>query len=130
MKTNRLTPADLISIQQETAAQKELGRGGPFGRITVHMGTCGLASGAAPVLEAAKKAVLEHAGCDIAVTTSGCIGLCSQEPLVTVERANEPAVIYKQVTAKGMERIFLQHALEGKVQEDLALAFGTAADQQ
>jgi len=54
-------------------------------KITVHMGTCGIASGAREVMESLMQAIEEANVSDVAVTTSGCMGLCSREPLVTVE---------------------------------------------
>ena len=50
------------------------------------MGTCGIASGARKVLTALVGAIEGRRGRRTScVTTSGCIGICSKEPLVTVE---------------------------------------------
>ncbi len=53
-------------------------------RVTVGMGTCGLAAGAAPVMDALK-AELAQVGAQASMVPVGCRGLCYDEPLVEVE---------------------------------------------
>ena len=53
-------------------------------RVIVGMATCGIASGARPVLTALSDAVQEQGLVDINVTQTGCIGLCQYEPIVEV----------------------------------------------
>ena len=54
-------------------------------RVVVGMATCGIASGARPVLTTLANAVQEKGLTDkIAVTQTGCIGLCQYEPIVEV----------------------------------------------
>ena len=54
-------------------------------RVVVGMATCGIASGARPVLTALSNLVQERGLTDrIAVTQTGCIGLCQYEPIVEV----------------------------------------------
>jgi len=54
-------------------------------RIMVHMGTCGLAAGAQPVLEAMRQEVV-HLDLEeqVFVDPAGCAGLCYAEPTVAV----------------------------------------------
>ena len=55
-------------------------------RVVVGMATCGIASGARPVLTALSDAVQEQGLSDkINVTQTGCIGLCQYEPNVEVK---------------------------------------------
>jgi len=63
-------------------------------RITVHMGTCGIAAGARKVMDALIDEMTKNNITDIIVTTSGCAGLCSREPMATVEVVNEAPVKY------------------------------------
>ena len=54
-------------------------------RVVVGMATCGIASGARPVLTALSEAVQKEYLTDkISVTPTGCIGLCQYEPIVEV----------------------------------------------
>ena len=53
-------------------------------RVVVGMATCGIASGARPVLTALADAVAEKKIPDCSVTQTGCIGLCQYEPIVEV----------------------------------------------
>ncbi|MFW5668683.1 MAG: (2Fe-2S) ferredoxin domain-containing protein, partial [Acetivibrio ethanolgignens] len=49
-------------------------------RVIVGMATCGIASGARPVLTALSDAVQTKNLSNISVTQTGCIGLCQYEP--------------------------------------------------
>lgn len=84
-------------------------------RITVHMGTCGIASGAQDVLHTFKKLVRESKEKDIKIETTGCMGICSKEPLVTVEIINQEPIIYEYVNNEKAMEIFNTHIQEGKV---------------
>ena len=62
---------------------------------------------------------------DVIVTTSGCAGLCSREPMATVELANEAPVKYVDLTAEKIRKVFKEHVLVGKIVTDYALALGS-----
>jgi len=59
---------------------------------------------------------------DIRVVASGCMGMCSSEPNVTVEIVGEEPIAYQHMTANKMRQVFRRHVLEGEVQTDFALA--------
>ncbi len=61
---------------------------------------------------------------DIAVTTSGCAGLCSKEPMITIELAGEAPVKYIALTEDKMRKIFAEHVLGGTAVKELALVAG------
>ncbi|MBI4230281.1 MAG: (2Fe-2S) ferredoxin domain-containing protein [Planctomycetes bacterium] len=94
-------------------------------RVTVHMGTCGIAAGAREVLEAVEACVREEAATDVWVTTSGCAGLCSREPMMTVERRGSPGAMYAGLDAKKAREVFASHALGGKIAEAHLLCIGS-----
>ena len=129
MAVKKMTPEDLKAIKQEVAKKKELRKDGYVGRITVHMNTCGLASGAQNVMDRLLQEVSSCGRSDIAVNRSGCIGLCSREPLVTVELPGQEPVIYQRVDEQKARRIFEGHILAGKAQADFALARGKAVNE-
>ena len=63
---------------------------------------------------------------DIIVTNSGCAGLCSQEPMMTIETLNEPAPVkYVYLTADKVKKIFDSHIIKGQILKDYALALGS-----
>ncbi|HQL01551.1 MAG TPA: (2Fe-2S) ferredoxin domain-containing protein, partial [Smithellaceae bacterium] len=94
-------------------------------KITVHMGTCGIASGAKEVMDTLLAEIDEAKVHDVVVTTSGCMGLCSREPLVTVEIINEPPIKYEYVNPNKIRQIFKRHVLAGEIQTPFVLAKGS-----
>jgi len=62
---------------------------------------------------------------DVMVTTSGCAGLCSREPMATVEILGQPPIKYCDLNEEKMKEIFIHHVLNGKVVEAYALARGS-----
>ncbi|MEW5723639.1 MAG: (2Fe-2S) ferredoxin domain-containing protein [Thermodesulfobacteriota bacterium] len=120
----KLKLEDLKRIKKRVQEGTALRQGGNTVRVTVHMGTCGIASGAREVMEALMDEISLTDRQDIAVTTSGCIGICSEEPLVTVELLGQEPIRYHFVDKNKMRQIFRQHVLDGKVQEEFVLARG------
>jgi NADP-reducing hydrogenase subunit HndB len=57
--------------------------------------------------------------------TSGCAGLCSREPMATVELKGKPPVKYVDLTQEKVERIFNEHVQGGKVVSEYALVIGS-----
>jgi len=62
---------------------------------------------------------------DVVATTSGCMGLCSREPLVTVEVLDQTPIKYEYVNPNKMRQIFKKHILEGEIQTPFVLAKGS-----
>lgn len=121
----KLTIEDLKRIKEEYKATTTLREGGYRAKVTVHMGTCGIAAGARKVMEALLDEIARNNVTDVIVTTSGCAGLCSKEPMATVEIINEAPVKYCYLNDEKIRRIFKEHLIGGKVVEDLALVRGS-----
>jgi len=119
----RLSVEGLDRIQAEAAAGEDLVAGKKQARITVHMGTCGVASGAAGVRDALHALFQEKGVSESAYEfrTSGCVGFCGQEPLITVERAGEKAVRYRKVDPERLREIVEKHVLGGEVLGDFVM---------
>lgn len=117
----RVTVDDLRAIKERTLRTMCLATCGQRVKITVHMGTCGLAAGAGPVLEALKEELEEAKGEEVRVVVSACAGMCSSEPNVTVEVRGEQPVVYQQMDADKMHQVFRRHVLKGEVQAAFAL---------
>ena len=121
----KLTLDDLAKLRDTARKGTELRLDGEKrARITVHMGTCGIASGARKIMAELLKIVEEKGISDIVLTTSGCAGLCSQEPMATVELASEPPVKYVYLTEEKIREIFEEHVMKGKIVEKYVLAMG------
>jgi len=118
----KLNIADLKKIKDQvkvtTAMRADLDKDI---KVIVHMGTCGIASGARSAMSALMKAV-EEKNLDIEIGQSGCIGICDREPIVTVIRKGEPQVRYGKVTAEIMSEIVDSHVINGNVLEKYMLA--------
>ena len=118
----KLTIEDLKRIREDAKKTTTLREGGASVKITVHMGTCGIAAGAREVMDALLEEMAETDRQDIHVMNSGCMGMCSSEPNVTVEIKGQDPIIYQHVDRNKMRQIFKRHVLMGEVQTDFALA--------
>jgi NADP-reducing hydrogenase subunit HndB len=83
-------------------------------RVVVGMATCGIASGARPVLTALSNAVAEKKIEDVAVTQTGCIGLCQYEPIVEVFQPGKEKVTYVKMTPEKALEVIDKHIIGGK----------------
>jgi len=88
--------------------------------ITVGMGTCGIAAGAREVMHAILNELAVRK-IDAHVTTTGCIGMCSKEPLVDIQQGNEPRVTYGNVAPAMVPRIIEEHLVNGRVVNEWAI---------
>jgi len=120
----RLTIDDLKKLRDDSAGALALRAGTARAKVTVHMGTCGIAAGARDVMAALLKEIEAQGVTDVLVTTSGCAGLCSREPMATVEVRAQAPVKYVNLTPEKMAQVFRQHVLGGEVVTDAALAAG------
>jgi NADP-reducing hydrogenase subunit HndB len=123
-KMARLTIDDLLKIKEKHKAEFQLREGGYRAKVTVHMGTCGIAAGARAVMTAVMDEISKAGVTDVIVTTSGCAGLCAREPLATVEIMNQPPVRYCDLNEQKMQEIFQEHVMGGNPIEKYALVSG------
>ena len=121
----KLTIEDLKAIQEKVKQQKVLRDGVSNARIIIHMGTCGIAAGARDVMKALLDEIAQKDVKDVIVTTSGCAGLCSKEPMATVEITGKPPVKYINLNGAKIRRILNEHALAGKILTEFALGVGS-----
>ncbi|MGA2956775.1 MAG: (2Fe-2S) ferredoxin domain-containing protein [Thermodesulfobacteriota bacterium] len=121
----KLSIEDLKKIKESVQASVTLREGGYRAKVNIHMGTCGIASGARQLMTAVMDEIQKRDVKDVIVTTSGCAGLCSREPMITVELLGEAPVKYVDLNADKMREIFAEHVLGGKPVEKYALAVGS-----
>ena len=84
-------------------------------RVVVGMATCGIASGARPVLNTLVKEVEDRKLKHVIVTQTGCIGLCQYEPIVEVYEPGKEKVTYVKVNEEKAKEILEQHLVRGHV---------------
>lgn len=90
-------------------------------RVVVGMATCGIASGARPVLTTLSDAVQTKNLSNIAVTQTGCIGLCQYEPIVEVFEPGKEKVTYVKMTPDKALEVVEQHLIRGQVVSDYVI---------
>jgi len=111
-------------IRERMARSMTLRDGDARARITVHMGTCGIAAGARKIMSALLTLAEGEEGDEIILTTSGCAGLCSREPMMTVELKGEAPIKYVELDEDKVGEIFREHVLLGTVVKEHAFAIG------
>lgn len=121
----KIRPDDLDKIGDTIKRTMLLREGTGRAKVIVHMGTCGIAAGARTVMKAFMDEIETREIKDVLLTISSCAGLCSREPMVTVELTGEPAVKYVDLTPGKAKRIFEEHVLGGKIVTEYALAAGS-----
>ena len=122
----KLKIEDLARIKEKELRAYKLREGGPYkNKITVHMGTCGIAAGARQIMDALMKEIEQRNVSDVLLTSSGCAGLCSREPMITVETAGQAPVKYIELTPEKTKKIFKQHVVGGNILRDYVLAVGS-----
>lgn len=122
---NKLKIEDLAKISEKIRKTTILREGAGNAKITVHMGTCGIASGAREIMNALLDEFEKRKIEDVILTSSGCAGLCSSEPMVTVELKGDAPVKYIDLTREKILRILEEHVIGKKVVIEYALVKGS-----
>lgn len=120
----KIKPEDLDKIARKMKKVINLREGAGKAKVIVHMGTCGIAAGARAVMTALVDEIEKRNLDDVLLTISSCAGLCSREPMVTVELQGKPAVKYVDLTPEKAVEILEKHVLGGEIVSEYALAAG------
>lgn len=121
----KLKIEDLDKITEDFKRKMTLRDGGGRVKITVHLGTCGIAAGARKIMSAFLDEIEKSKVTDVILTTSGCAGLCSREPMVTVEVIGNAPIKYVDLTLDKTKIIFEKHVLKGVFVQEYALSVGS-----
>lgn len=121
----KLKIKDLEKISQRVRKTTLLREGAGKAKIIVHMGTCGIAAGAREIMNTLLDEFAKENIEDVILTSSGCAGLCSKEPMATVEVKDEAPVKYVDLTPEKIRKILTEHVIGGKVVSEYALAVGS-----
>jgi len=92
-------------------------------KITVGMGTCGIAAGAREVMHAILDE-LEVRNIEANVITVGCIGLCAEEPMVTIERGGQPGITYGKINVGKVPKLLEEHLVKGNIIDEWVISRG------
>ena len=106
LKAIREKMQNQVSLRSESADQT---------RVVVGMATCGIASGARPVLTALSDAVQSKGLTNISVIQTGCIGLCQYEPIVEVLEPGQEKVTYVKMNPEKALEVLEKHLIGGQV---------------
>lgn len=123
--TKKLRIQDLARIRDKARGLTTIRDSAGRAKVTIHMGTCGIAAGARGIMEALLDELAKNRVTDVIVSTTGCAGLCNREPMATVEVKGQPPVKYVDLTPDRIRVIFDQHVLGGRIVAEYALAIGS-----
>ena len=84
-------------------------------RLSVGLGSCGIAAGAESVYNALKKESAKRK-LDIVITKTGCLGFCGEEPLINLMKPGSPLLVYHRLTEEDAKAIITQ-LIDNKIYE-------------
>ena len=99
----------------------EFSRGGARdnkAQIIVGMGTCGIAAGARKTFDFLIDEIEKNQISGIAITQTGCMGLCYAEPTVEVRMPGMPDIVYGSIDKDAAKKIVTKHVLGKELVED------------
>jgi NADP-reducing hydrogenase subunit HndB len=97
------SPADLLAMAAKAKEGIDLRSGAKEIKVTVHMGTCGIAAGARDVVVNFISEIADAKLDNVTIHQSGCVGLCEMEPMATIEYADGPVYHYGRL--EGREKV-------------------------
>ncbi len=117
------SPADLLAMAGKAKEDLDL-RGGPKEiKVTVHMGTCGIAAGARDVVVAFLSEIADAKLSNVTIHQSGCAGLCEMEPMATVSFADGSVYHYGLLENRDKVHAIVQsHLVGGKPATEYLIA--------
>ncbi|MBM3300134.1 MAG: (2Fe-2S) ferredoxin domain-containing protein [Deltaproteobacteria bacterium] len=121
----KISIQDLKKIKERERSKMVLREGQFRAKITVHMGTCGIAAGARDIMGVFREEIARREITDVMLTNSGCAGLCAKEPMITVEVVDQAPVKYILLNKEKALRIFDEHVMGEKPVQAYALAMGS-----
>ncbi len=83
-------------------------------RLVVGMATCGIAAGARPVLNALVEEVAKNEY-PCVVTQTGCIGMCTLEPIVEIFDQDGSKTTYVYMTPEKAMEVLKRHILNNEI---------------
>lgn len=106
---------DLERYREDVAEQKRAAAAPGKVRVVVSLGSCGIAVGALEVWKEVENQIQAARLGSVSLSQTGCIGLCSYEPILEVAIGDAQKVTYGRVTPEIAKRIIREHVLGGNV---------------
>ncbi len=113
--------AELEAIRKKTLDQINMRTNKDGIRVVVGMATCGIAAGARPVMNAFVEEIGKRGLRDVAVSMTGCIGVCRLEPIAEVFSADGTKTTYVRMTPEKAARVVAEHIVNGRVCRDFTI---------
>ncbi len=108
------SPAELLALAQKASEGLDLRSGAKEIKVTVHMGTCGIAAGARELVIDFLAEIADAKLDNVTIHQSGCAGLCEMEPMATVEFAEGGAYRYGHLEHRAkVHEIVRSHLVSG-----------------
>jgi len=107
------SPEDLKALREKAKREIDLRTGPKEIEITVHMGTCGIASGAREVLNELADELGRASIENLTLRQSGCKGLCDQEPMMTIRTQAGEQFVYGKLNKQKVREIVREHIVGG-----------------
>ncbi len=120
MTQGKIKSLDDLRKIRENSKDLSSARSGGETSVIVGMGTCGIAAGAREVLNEVMAELARRGIDNVSVQTTGCIGMCQNEPLLDVMRDGR-RVTYGLVKPEDVPLIVSEHVVNGRVVEKLAI---------
>jgi len=108
----KISLSDLEAIRKRSRAALVSSSTTDTIKILVGLGTCGVAAGARATFAAFNEECAAAGVTNVAITQTGCIGQCQNEPTVEVCVPGMPPVIYGKVDAATAKTIVRKHVVE------------------
>ncbi|MBF0544086.1 MAG: (2Fe-2S) ferredoxin domain-containing protein [Candidatus Riflebacteria bacterium] len=110
-----LSPSDLNRVRKAAKEEIELRQGPKDVRVTVHMGTCGIAAGARDIIATILQELSAAKVDSVTLQQAGCIGLCDQEPMISITNKAGEVCRYGRLDKNKTRDIVRNHILRGTV---------------
>lgn len=82
-------------------------------RVVVGMATCGISAGAKTVLEKLLEEKAARGLADVQIVPTGCVGMCTHEPIVEVFQPGKDKVTYIHMDPDRVSKVVSEHLIKG-----------------
>jgi len=106
--------AELRKLRERAQRDIALRGGSKEYKITISMGTSGIAAGAREVMRALLDEMERREMDNVEVRTTGSLGLDDVEPVLTVEKEGEDPVTYGNLDGASARLVITEHLLHGR----------------
>lgn len=113
---------ELKKLREEAIKNVEMRNSEKDIRVVVGMATCGISAGARPVLTTLVEEVSKRNLNNVQVVQTGCIGMCTYEPIVEVYAPGKEKVTYINVSPDKAKRIVTEHLANNNIVREYTIS--------